>query len=682
MTKAFSLLQKKTISYLRLVKNFHPPVITIMLLIASILPVDAQDIALSPRIANYDMHITLDDQEKVLRGNTKLLWKNPGSSTVSELQFHLYYNAFKNSESTFLKESGEIPDFFVETLIEDCGWSYSEITEMQTRSGTDLMPGMAYIQPDDNNPNDQTVLQVLLPDSVLPGDSIEIDFNWTAKIPKAMIRTGWNKDYYFFAQWFPKLGVYETAGTRYATEDQWNCHQYHANGEYYADFGNYRVTMNVPSDFVIGSSGSLTNKSETDNRTEWTFEVNDVIDFTWTASPHFIVQNDTWNHVELSLLTYPGHEHFADRYFETVKNTFEYLDRHLGPYPYSTLTMVDPPIHGIFTGGMEYPTLISSLSLSFLPRGFKSTETLVVHEFIHQYFMQMVATHEQEEPWMDEGITTYYEGRILDHYYGENTSFVNLMGMRIGSSEYNRGEFFAMDNPKIAAQSNKARDYKHGGYGPIAYNKTALWLKTLEGIIGRETFDVAMKTYFETWKFKHPNRDDFISIFNDVNKLKNGDRFGDDLNWFFDQVIFGTEICDYAVSNISNLPITNPIGILDELDDCVQPETNKEEAQFQSQVILERRGELILPQEILVTFENGKSKLEYWDGKSRSHEFRYTSDSPITSVEIDPNKKIWLDKDWINNSETVKANRVGIRKYWFKAMASAQSLMESLNLLM
>ena len=56
-------------------------------------------------------------------------------------------------------------------------------------------------------------------------------------------------------QWFPKLGVYETAGMRYAVEDQWNCHQYHSSGEYYADFGNYNVKINVPENYIVGASG-------------------------------------------------------------------------------------------------------------------------------------------------------------------------------------------------------------------------------------------------------------------------------------------------------------------------------------------------------------------------------------------------------------------------------------------
>ncbi|MEO1628704.1 MAG: M1 family metallopeptidase, partial [Bacteroidota bacterium] len=472
----------------------------------------SQTAPLSPRVANYQMDIELDVTSKKLYGSTTLLWRNPSQDTVRELQFHLYYNAFKNTRSTFVRESIQLSEFFKSGWDGECGWSWSEIQRIKDEQGNDLSKGMSFIQPDDNNKDDQTVLRVPLTIPALPGGEIQIQFDWEAKIPKTMVRTGYNKDFYFFAQWFPKVGVYEAAGVRYATKGQWNCHQYHAAGEYYSDFGVYDVSLTVPKDYIVGASGALQQKEQKGEQTTWRFYVEDVIDFTWTTSPEFLVLTDQWKDVQLSLLCYPGHEQFADRYFGTVKNALEFMDEKLGAYPYPTLTMVDPPIHGLFTGGMEYPTLFTSISLCFIPEGIKTTETLIVHEFVHQYFMQMVATHEKEEPWMDEGMTTYYEGRILDKYDGEYTSLVDWMGMKMGNSIYNRWEYLAMDNPKIADNSYESWEFRHGGYSRISYNKVGVWLKTLEGLIGQEVFDEVMRTFFERWKFRHPCKRDFTSI--------------------------------------------------------------------------------------------------------------------------------------------------------------------------
>ena len=654
-------------------------VILLMTLLVST-GVAQQKKVLSPRTANYDIQVRLDVPNKKLIASTQLLWNNPSADTIRELQFHVYLNAFKNTESTFMKGSGRIPDFFKENLLEKCGWSWVNIKSMKDEYGNDLTLSMNYIHPEDDNAADQTVLKVPLPQPVLPHQSIRVHYDWEVKIPLAVIRTGYNKDFYFFAQWFPKLGVYETAGTRFATKGQWNCHQYHRNGEYYSDFGVYHVEINVPKDFVVGASGECIHKEEKGDRRIWTFHLEDVIDFTWASSPHFEVTESEWNGVKLYFLSYPKHQHFARRQFATIKNALDFFSKNIGAYPYKTLTIVQPPIHGLFTGGMEYPTLITSMGLCFIPKGIHLTETLTIHEFTHQYFMQMVATNEQEEPWMDEGITTYYETRILDTYYGEKTSTANWMGIKIGSVEYNRAEFFAFNNIKIAPDTFKSRDYVHGGYSRIAYNKTAIWLSTLEGIIGRKTFDEAMKTYFQKWKFKHPCRNDFINVFNEVVHKNHGNKFGENLDWFFQQVLYGTDECDYKVAAISNHEVFPKAGFFENIDDCITRDEKNFGGIYRSKVILNRLGELKFPLDILVRFDNGDEVLENWDGMARSTEFVYKGKRKISSVEIDPKRKIWIDKNFINNSLTLQPERKGIRKYLSQFLFWLQNTMQTLSM--
>ncbi|MFT5168889.1 MAG: hypothetical protein ACI8P3_004134, partial [Saprospiraceae bacterium] len=591
--------------------------------------------ALSPRIANYDIQVELDVANKKLYGKQTLLWQNPSTDTIFELQYHLYLNAFKNSESTFLRERSNFS--LLDTDQQECVWSWVDVQKITDEYGNDLTGNMAYIQLDDGNENDQTVLRVPLTKPVLPGGSIKVNLDWVTKIPKVMPRTGYNKDYYFMVQWFPKVGVYEPAGMRYATTGQWNCHQYFSNGEYYSDFGNYKVDITVPKNYIVGASGSLKNEMTSGEKKTYTYQIDDVIDFAWTASPHYIEKTTKWKNVDIRLLSYPDHEHFAERYFVAVKNAFEYLDQYVGEYPYSTLTIIDPPIHGIFTSGMEYPTLITTLSACFLPKGIKTTEIIVVHEFIHQYFMQMVATNEQEEPWMDEGITTYYEGKIMDNYYGEKTSTIDFFGIRVGNTEANRAGFFSIANPKIGDNSYFARDFKHGGYGPISYNKTALWLETLEGIVGINTMDKIMKTYFERWKFKHPCGRDFIEVVNDVVKQEKGNRFGENMNWYFDQVLYGSELCDYKIAAISHQKIKKRTGFFDDLENCeFAQDSDDQQPDYEAKVILHRLGEVKLPIEILVQFDDGSTITEHWNGMARSTEFVYTGKKKIEYAEIDP----------------------------------------------
>ena len=245
-------------------KNFRFLVLWIYLLFTGIAGFAAagNGQALSSRIANYDIELSLDTENKRVTAHQVLLWKNPSQTdTISELQFHLYYNAFKNTQSTFFSERNEMPGFLKNEEEQNCQWSWIKVQSIKDEFGNDLTVGMEFIQPDDDNENDQTVLRVPLVKSVLPGQSIRLNMDWTSKIPNIMPRTGYNKDFYFMAQWFPKTGVYEPAGMRYATKGQWNCHQYHAQGEYYSDFGVYNVSITVPEDFVVGASGVLQAKN-------------------------------------------------------------------------------------------------------------------------------------------------------------------------------------------------------------------------------------------------------------------------------------------------------------------------------------------------------------------------------------------------------------------------------------
>ena len=637
---------------------------------------DAQEEVLSPRIANYEIDLVADVDEKKIRASEILIWKNPGSTPVNTLQFHLYYNAFKNTKSTFMKERGLL-SLLNPSEDGQCGWAYLQINDIKDEAGNDLTASMKFIQPDDDNIDDQSVLEVTLATPVQPGQSIKVFLNWESKIPNIMPRTGYNKEFYFMAQWFPKVGVYETKGMRGAAADGWNCHQYHSSGEYYADFGNYKVSMTVPSNYIVGSSGELTEKKELGAQTKWTYEVNDVIDFTWTMSPHFVIAEKQWKHVHIKLLTYPEHVHFQEVYLQTAINALSYLDEHLGKYPYPTLTIVDPPIHGIFTGGMEYPTLISTFGFSFIPEGIKIAETLIVHEFVHQYFMQMVATHEVEEPWMDEGFTTYWEGKIMDHFEGADCSAVNFCGIKIGNAQYNRAEFLGSGNTQVAPGNTMSWKFEHGGYGDIAYNKTAMWLKTLEGLVGAETMNELMRTYFERWKFKHPNGQDFINVVNEIVRKNHGDKFGENLDWFFDQVLYGTQACDYKVASINNREKVGAAGFIEDLENCDRQEMD--ENIIESSVILNRIGDMTLPIEVKINFEDGTSILEEWDGISRTHEFKYEGSKEIVSAEIDPDHKIDMDTYLVNNSLTTKEQTTGIRKYLVKFMVTMQHVMQSLT---
>lgn len=638
---------------------------------------------LSPRIANYDITAKLDADKKIIDGKEILRWKNTSPDIIGELQFHLYLNAFKNTKSTFMKESGgKLRGVSFDTYDEK-SWGYVDITSMKRINGEALTGKIKFVHPDDDNADDQTVISVPLDKPLKPNEEIQLEINFKSKLPQIFARTGYAGDYFLVGQWFPKIGVYEYPGIRYAEKGGWNCHQFHANSEFYADFAVYDVNINLPQKYIVGAVGVLQSKvNNSDGTATHHYRAEDVLDFAWTASPKFQVVNDQWKQVKIKLMIQPEHFSHVDRYVKSLKAALDYFDKNLGKYPYTTITVVDPPMNGFASGGMEYPSFITGGTVWRTPEGFRLPEMVTVHEFGHNYFMGLLATNEFEEAFLDEGFNQYYETRIMDSTYGENTGSINLCGYRAGDFEFTRQGYVGMKNPKLAEIFRKSWEYTNGGYGALTYSKTAVVMKTLEGLVSRGTMDEIMKTYFERWKFKHPCVKDFIAIVNEIVLKNHGRKFGDNMNWYFDQTFYGNDVCDYKLNSISNQEIKSAMGVYDsagvkKVYKYVSAETEK----FKSEIVVHRLGEVKLPVEILIHFDDGKEILEKWDGQARTKEFKYEGTAKIVWTKVDPYNKIALDINTINNSLTTEPEHSAFNKYAAKFLFWTENVMLAFSML-
>ena len=637
--------------------------------------------ALSPRNASYDMDVRLNDRTKIIDGTETLHWRNLSNDLISELQFHLYLNAFKNNKSTFVKESGgELRGI---SLNENSrrSWGWIDVVSMKIENGEDLTNKIKFIHPDDDNADDKTVISVPLSRAIKPGETVNIDIKFESKLPKIFARTGYALDYYLVGQWFPKIGVYEYPGIRYAKKGEWNCHQFHANSEFYADFGVYNVSITLPQKYITGAVGvQVDEKKNSDGTKTVKYHAEDVIDFAWTASTEFQIAEKTWRNVKIKVMLQPEHFSQADRHFKSVIAALEYFDKYVGKYPYPNLTIVDPPLKAIGSGGMEYPTFITAGTLWKIPEGIRVTEQAVIHEFGHNYFMGMLASNEFEEAWMDEGINTYMETRVMNHTYGKKTSLIDMGGYHEGDLEYVRYGYIGMDNPKIAEDARPAWGYEDGGYGEITYFKTTAWMTTLERLVGRDVMDEIMKTYFDRWSFKHPCGKDFTDIVNEVVKKRLGNKFGENMNWFFDQVLYGTDICDYKLERIAVRELANPEGIYDSSGIKVYYKGENGKKLFHSKVTVFRLGEVIMPVEILVHFDNGKDTLINWSGKERTYNLRFDRPEKVEWAKVDPEQKIYMDVNLNNNSYTTNPDKTPFRKYMTKIIFWVENLMTSVGM--
>ena len=604
----------------------------------------------SLKIANYDIEVHLDHKGKSASCIQKLNWKNTSPDTLRELRFYMYMNAFKDFKSTYLKNTRKMFGQDLNNRNEK-EWGHIEVTQAIDRNGNDLVQNQEYIQPNDGNALDETVLSIPLEMPLLPGEVIELDMNFDVKLPRTIVRSGYGpRDFFLFVHWFPQVCVYEP---KVDGNWGWNSHQFMPGTEFFSDFGDYNVEIYASDHLVIGGSGCKTFSGKvlgTIGEQLVRFQAHDLIDFGWVAYPEYETYTSTYGDTDIEILMVPEHCAFADRYLKAIKQSLEYLEKHVGKYPYPKITVVDPPTHTLNSGFMEYPMMITGATAYGIPRSVRSVESLVIHEFTHMYFMASLASNEKEEAWLDEGFVTYFEDRILDHYYGNQSSLFDVLGARSGNAQQSRNEYVSMENPNLGKIARPGWEFD-GGFKPLIYAKTATAFKTMERIIGSDIMDEIIKTYFERHKFTHPKEADLRKIIKEVLE-KNTSNFESDK--YLDQVLHATSSINFKMVDINNS--TKTIEAI-------------------------REGNFEIGTEVLIMFKDGSSKTVNWKGSEKYFKHTFSSSKEVISAHIDSEQKIYLDLNLNNNSITLDPNKKPLYKYaaklghWLQAVSQWTSFM-------
>jgi hypothetical protein len=632
---------------------------------------------LSDRVVDYQIDARLDPATRTLTGRETITWRNRSAEPQATLWFHLYWNAFKNDRSTFHRDSkqmGGVRDEeasgseYPKRKKED--WGYSDVKAVKVKDGPDLLSTLRFEHPDDDNADDQTVFTVTLPKPVPAGGSVTLELSWEARVPKIVMRAGHEKGFYLMGQWFPKLGVLEIPPERGVTKAAWNCHQYHAATEFYADFGTYDVRLTVPSAMKVGATGlRVEQKANADGTVTHRYHQDDVHDFAWTAYERFEVLEDVFRspglpEVKVTVLVDPRHRRSAPQLMAASKASLEHFGRWWYPFPYPHLTVVAPPTDAIAAGGMEYPTFITSVGREEPgePRDFAVWQT-TVHEIGHNYWQGIMASNEFEEAWMDEGINSYgtfkvsmAEGIQLRPEDLLPQPLRGLLGPIIKSDADERQRMRGISRPRWDSpmQLSGWKYRTRGDYSSNVYSRAQLTLHALEQYLGEETMARVMRTYVDRWKFKHPRSEDFYAVANEVS--------GQDLGWFWDAFFRGTGGLDYSVSQLScstRVP-ESKAGVFDDgkgghvLLERTPPAGKDEAGKVnRCEVQVARAGDVLLPVEVQVTFADGEKRTEHWDGQGRWQRFVYEregKDAQVSKVEVAPRGLLALDATPGNNT--------------------------------
>lgn len=446
--------------------------------------------------ADYNIDVELDTANRSLNGFIYLSYTNNSPDTLTFIWFHLWPNAYKNDRTAFseqLLKNGRTDFYFSD-----------ESQRGYINKLNFTVDGVAATLED--HPLYIDVAKLILPEPLLPGQTIQIHTPFHEKLPHLFSRGGYAEGQFLITQWYPKPAVYDREG--------WHPMPYLDQGEFYSEFGDYEVNITLPAEYVVAATGTNT-KTETTNRKKTvTFYQKNVHDFAWFADKYFIIDSTSIKSSSgHSIMLYAYHHKDSDPAWKNaldyIESTVRNREEEMGAYPYATISVVEAP--SVFEGGMEYPTITSIQPVT----DDQTLQELIDHEVGHNWNYGILATNERAFPWMDEGINSYFTKLSTGKTSSGKTS-KNFISKRLPENFEDVLYRYTLAEKTDQPMDLSAQEYSEINYFTDIYYKPVLWLQKLKETLGAETFREGMRSYYDQWKFKHPYPEDFKKVFEET----------------------------------------------------------------------------------------------------------------------------------------------------------------------
>jgi len=460
-------------------------------------------------------------------------------------------------------------------------------------------------------------------------------------MPAVVERTGYRGTFHMVGQWFPKVARLEPDGT-------WAHFPFHHLAEFYADFGTYDVTLDVPAGYIIGATGPTVDARTEGGRRIERHVQGDIHDFAWTAWDRWRASRERIDGVDVTVLAPPGFGDIAERDMAALRFALPYESAMYGRYPYPVLTVVHPQEDAGEAGGMEYPTLITSAGPWATPAGVFLPEIVTVHELGHQWFYGLVATNEAAWPVLDEGLNQFAEVDAMARWRGEGSA-ADVLGLRVSDAAIQAVSSNGAVHDEPVAQPAAA--FSSGAnYGRLVYSRTAAVLETLARVYGDDAVTGALGLYARRFRFEHPGPDQLIGVFAEVL----GDRVAATLR----AALFDRGWVDYVVESATSRRGTAAAGVFDESGKR-ETRPSRDETGWEGSVLVARRGTLELPVDIELSFEDGSARRERWDGEGSSTRIAWHGASALRGAVVDPDDRVMIDMNLENNHAGVEGRGGG-----------------------
>ena len=537
---------------------------------------------------NYNIKASLDVNTNIIKGTEEIVYTNNSTDTLRKVYFHLYWNAFQPNSSMDVR-SRELGKNTMTSrrgdVIKD--WDARVTDRIQKLTPAEI--GYQRVSAITINGKAQklieheTILEVQLTNPIAPKTSAKLSLVFEAQVPKQIRRSGRDNAEgvrYSMSQWYPKMVEYDYQG--------WNTNPYLAR-EFYGVWGNFDVSLQLDKNYTVAATGVLQNPNAVANAQgvkTWNFKGNNIHDFVWAADDQFKhlskeVRKGLTIHVYYKEKDAKSDSAWANILYAAEK-VLPYIEKNFGAYPYPQYSFIQGG-----DGGMEYAmaTLIKGPSLG-----------TVFHEWMHNWYQQILGSNESLFAWMDEGFATFAESKVsiwYDANAAAQSPFISerakvqvlasvqrakldLPLMQAGSyAGYMALAKSGLEEPASTHADHFNTNY---AYSNAAYSKGATLLGLLGYVIGDSVRDAVLLNYYNTWKFKHPNVNDFFRVAEKTSRIQ--------LQWLKEYWVNSTKTIDYGLNDIQAGNNTAIISI-------------------------QRLGKLPMPIEVLITYKDGTSELHY-----------------------------------------------------------------------
>ena len=589
---------------------------------------------------DYKINAALNVQTNIVKGTENIVYTNNSPDTLRKIYFHMYWNAFQpNSvmdlrsrelgKTTFTSRRGtqmqdwdpRVRDRIQQLKPEEIG--YQRISQI-------TIAGKAQQLIDH-----ETILEVVLTQAILPKSSVSLSLNFEAQVPKQIRRSGRDNAEgvrFSMSQWYPKMVEYDYQG--------WNTNPYIAR-EFYGVWGNYDVNLTLDKNYMVAATGVLQNPTaaaDASGNKTWNFKGSNIHDFVWAADDHFKhLSKEVRKGLTLHVY-YKEKDAQADSAWANVlwaaEKVLPYMEKKFGAYPYPQYSFIQGG-----DGGMEYAmaTLLKGPSLG-----------TAFHEWMHSWYQHILGTNESLFPWMDEGFTSFGE-EAISYWYEENHATNSPYLSEKAKAQLKAAHEAAKTQLPLVQAGNYAGYYglvKSGfeepmsthsdhyntnmAYSSAAYSKGGTFLGVLGYIISDSLRDKTLLNYYNTWKFKHPNANDFTRVAEKTSGIQ--------LQWFKEYWVNSTKTVDYGLNDIQ----AGEKGAI---------------------LSIQRVGKMPMPVEVYVTYKDGSSETHYmpldlmlsgkkaeaanwithaeWKWTAPTYSFELSKPiSQLKSIEIDPSQRM------------------------------------------